>query len=92
MPPSDVTAGYPGELRLQLCRVKNNGLTGGTLPVANAGIYVKNLVSYIEQSKTGLNKRFTLFAKDNGGPAGVVTLRLVCTHTAISYEPSMDLI
>jgi hypothetical protein len=32
-----VAAGYPGELRLQLCRVKNNDLAGGIKDIANAG-------------------------------------------------------
>lgn len=37
LPRSDVKENFPGELRVQLCRCKNNGITGGTIPIANAG-------------------------------------------------------
>lgn len=35
---SDVKEGFPGELRVQLCRTKTSALNaGGTVPIANAG-------------------------------------------------------
>jgi hypothetical protein len=35
---SDIKDGFPGELRVQLCRVKTSAMNaGGTVPVANAG-------------------------------------------------------
>ena len=43
---SDVKDGFPGELRVQLCRCKNNGFTGGTIPVANAGVWFTSLHTF----------------------------------------------
>ena len=44
---SDVKDGFPGELRVQLCRCKNNGFTGGTIPVANAGVWFTYVFAYV---------------------------------------------
>ena len=34
--------------------------------LCGAGIFIKNIIAYIEKSKTGLHKRFTLFTKVRG--------------------------
>lgn len=71
---SDVDANYIGELRVQLCK-KNESIMAGKAVVANAGIYVKNIVSHINQHGT-IDKEFTLFAKDGKAAGGSVHLRI----------------
>ena len=34
--------------------------------LCGAGIFIKNIIAYIEKSKTGLHNRFTLFTKVRG--------------------------
>ena len=34
--------------------------------LCGAGIFIKNIIAYIEKSKPGLHKRFTLFTKVRG--------------------------
>jgi uncharacterized protein (DUF433 family) len=60
---SVVVASYAGELRVQLFK-KNESIMGGKAVVANAGIYVKNIVSHINQHGQGFRSVITqLFTK-----------------------------
>jgi uncharacterized protein (DUF433 family) len=45
---SKVATSYAGELRVQLFK-RTESIMGGKAVVANAGIYVKNIVSHISQ-------------------------------------------
>ena len=38
---------------------------------------MKNIVTYIEKQKSAIYKNFTLFSKESGQSAGIVTLKLV---------------
>ena len=69
-----MVASYAGELRVQLFK-KNESIMGGKAVVANAGIYVKNIVSHINQHG-GIDKEFTLFTKDGKSAGGSVHLRI----------------
>lgn len=78
---SDVAASYAGELRVQLFK-KNETIMGGKAVVANAGIYVKNIVSHIQQHGA-IDKEFTLFTKDGKSAGGSV-------HLKIAFAPAGD--
>ena len=71
---SDVSASYGGELRVQLFK-KNESMMGGKAVVANAGIYVKNIVAHIQQHGA-IAKEFTLFTKDGKSAGGSVNLKI----------------
>jgi len=50
------------------------------------GIFVKNIVSYIEKQKSAIYKNFTLFSKESGQSAGIVTLKLVRAARALTRK------
>lgn len=70
---SDVNETYSGELRLQL--FKRKSIMGDKAAVANAGVYVKNVVSYIN-SNGSIDKEFKLFSKEGEALGGNVRLKI----------------
>ena len=50
--------------------------------LCGAGIFIKNIIAYIEKSKTGLHKRFTLFTKVRG--KGEIDCRLELTFSRLA--------
>ena len=85
----DVAPNYVGELRVQLFK-KNETIMGGKAVVANAGIYVKNIVSHIQQNGS-IDKEFTLFTKDGKSAGGSVSLKIAFAPSGgdiITMKPS----
>jgi hypothetical protein len=72
-----VSAELTGELRVQLFK-KSESVMGGKAVVANAGIYVKNIVSHVLQHGA-IDKQFKLFTKDGKAMGGAV-------HLIVAYE------
>lgn len=72
-----MSAELTGELRVQLFK-KSESVMGGKAVVANAGIYVKNIVSHVLQHGA-IDKQFKLFTKDGKALGGAV-------HLIVAYE------
>ena len=72
-----MSAELTGELRVQLFK-KSESVMGGKAVVANAGIYVKNIVSHVLQHGA-IDKQFKLFTKDGKAMGGAV-------HLIVAYE------
>lgn len=92
---SSVGSDYAGEIRVQLFK-KNESIMGGKAVVANAGIYVKNIVSHVNQNGP-IDKEFTLFTKDGKSAGGSVHLKInfvsvdgkaITPPSATAVEPS----
>lgn len=83
----DVFSDLEAELRVQLCRKKHNHLFGkSTKTVANAGIFVKQIVQYVEREHKPIEKEFNLFSKD--GTSSGQKLKLKLSYTPIGGWPS----
>ena len=72
----DVAAGHAGELRVQLFKKHASALApNAKTVVANAGVYVKNIVSHIAAHGV-IDKDFKLFSKGGEASGGFVRLRV----------------
>ena len=72
----DVAAGHAGELRVQLFKKHASALApNAKTVVANAGVYVKNIVSHIA-AHGDIDKDFKLFSKGGEASGGFVRLRV----------------
>jgi hypothetical protein len=71
-PRSNVPASYAGEFRIQLYKQKES-VMGGKAVVANAGIFVKNIVAHVVNNGA-IDKTFKLFSKDGSASGGSVRL------------------
>ena len=72
----DVAAGHAGELRVQLFKKHASALApNAKIAVANAGVYVKNIVSHIAAHGV-IDKDFMLFSKGGEASGGFVRLRV----------------
>lgn len=72
----DVAAGHAGELRVQLFKKHASALApNAKIAVANAGVYVKNIVSHIAAHGV-IDKDFKLFSKGGEASGGFVRLRV----------------
>merc|ERR1712060_378117 len=79
VPPSSKV---PGELRIHICKVKKGLMSNGYTTVANAGVFVENIVKYILQEKKDIEKEFFLFLKDGATAGGKARLELKYRHTS----------
>ena len=82
----DVVEGFPGELRMQLYSPPTpGGQAPGVKAIANAGIFLTNVMAYMSRHQCGLYKAFTLYSvADNVAQAqacGVVELKLTYAPT-----------
>lgn len=75
----NVNANYDGELRVQLFK-KNTGILGGKAVVANAGIFVKQIITHVG-NYGDIDKEFNLFTKDGQTAGGNL-------HLKISFIPA----
>ena len=71
----DVAAGHAGELRVQLFKKTSALAPNAKTAVANAGVYVKNIVSHIAAHGV-IDKDFKLFSKGGEASGGFVRLRV----------------
>jgi len=78
----DVAAGHAGELRVQLFKKHASALApNAKTVVANAGVYVKNIVSHIA-AHGDIDKDFKLFSKGGEASGGFVRLRVAFEEDA----------
>ena len=71
----DVAPGHAGELRVQLFKKREGIVADSKAVVANAGVYVKNIVSHIAAHGV-IDKDFKLFSKGGEASGGFVRLRV----------------
>ena len=83
---SAVDEDHAGELRVQLFKKADQSATDSKPVVANAGVYVKNIVSHIA-AHGSIDKDFKLFTKD--GKSAGASVRLVLDFTPDEGQ-SMD--
>ena len=83
---SAVDEDHAGELRVQLFKKADQSATDSKPVVANAGVYVKNIVSHIA-AHGSIDKDFKLFTKD--GKSAGASVRLVLDFTPDAGQ-SMD--
>jgi len=82
----DVAAGHAGELRVQLFKKHASALApNAKTVVANAGVYVKNIVSHIA-AHGDIDKDFKLFSKGGEASGGFVRLRVAFEEDAIAGD------
>ena len=78
----DVAPGHAGELRVQLFKKREGLVADAKAVVANAGVYVKNIVTHIT-AHGAIDKDFKLFSKGGEASGGFVRLR-------VAYEAIAD--
>ena len=84
----DVAAGHAGELRVQLFKKHASALApNAKTVVANAGVYVKNIVSHIA-AHGDIDKDFKLFSKGGEASGGFVRLRVAFEEDAAAETPA----
>ena len=71
----DVNSELSGELRVQLFKKSESTIINSKTVVANAGIYVKNIVTHI-LAHGQIDKVFKLFTKDGAAAGGEVQMRV----------------
>ena len=79
----DVAPGHAGELRVQLFKKREGIVADSKAVVANAGVYVKNIVTHIT-AHGAIDKDFKLFSKGGEASGGFVRLRVL--YEAIADE------
>ena len=79
----DVAPGHAGELRVQLFKKREGIVADSKAVVANAGVYVKNIVTHIT-AHGAIDKDFKLFSKGGEASGGFVRLRVL--YEAIANE------
>lgn len=80
-----VTDDLAGELRVQLFGKSDTSVMNSKAVVANAGIYVKNIVGHVV-THGEIDKTFKLFTKDGATTGGEVRLRVAFTASATKHS------